>query len=145
MEHILYRRDGSVTSCSFVLLFIAVSVTSCFSNEMYLDVPTQEIRSCNPKGIRHMQIENDSTAEVAFTFEWTQEKNAPATIRLSSVDQGYFVTDERMYRVDNKAVKLKPLTRYTLERFGGDAGSYRMSVWTDKGGKVVKADPETCR
>lgn len=62
----------------------------------------------------------------------------PAFIDFNSISEGYQV-DKGIYRIDNNKFKLRPFSKYTIERIHGDAGAYFLYIWTDGKGKVVKA------
>ena len=127
---------------------LAITIPECTfffpSNTIYFDIKEQAIKSCHSNGIRYLSIESDSS-EVSYSIRWdNKEKDAPAIINLSSIDDNYYISKGYMEPIDNKKFKLAPLSKYTIERAQGDAGGYQITVWTDEYGKVVKADPESC-
>jgi hypothetical protein len=130
---------------SYALLSFAISIafSGCLSNEIHFDMQEQAIRSCNSNGLNHLRIEKDATEE-GFSLQWMQQERAPTVIRLSSIDPGYYISSGYAYTIDNGSFGLQPQSMYTIEKSGGDAGAYRITVWTDQNGKVIKTDRENC-
>jgi hypothetical protein len=129
-----------------VSFFLILSFSSCFqSNAIYFDVNEQSIRSCNSKGIRQLYIENDSTPE-EYSITWIDDnKNAPTSVSIFSIDDSYNVArawDRR--RIDNKKFRLLPFNKYTITRMQGDASAYQIEVWTGENANIIKSIPDKC-
>ena len=127
---------------------LSIAIPGCTfffpSNAIYFDIKEQAIKSCNSNGIRNLSIKLDSS-ETGYSIKWSdKDKDAPTIINLSSIDNNYYISKGYLETIDNKKFKLAPLSKYTIERAQGDAGGYRIDVWTDEYGKVVKADPASC-
>jgi len=129
------------------LLTVVLGFSSCFfqSNAIYFDIKEQAIKSCNSKGITRIYVEQVSTEKRCSIIWSDNDTNVPTTVQLSSISNGYTVLSgypER--RISNKEFKLQAFSKYIIERVQGDAGAYRIEVWTDGDGRVIKADPDSC-
>ena len=113
---------------------------SCQSNAFYFDIQEQSIVSINSKGIRRIHIYNDSTNE-KYLFLWESTvSSAPTKVNLLNINEGYMIYEDWFEKpINRNKFKFKPSSRYTIERLQGDAGGYKIRVWTDEKAVVNKA------
>lgn len=130
-----------------ILVLFFSTLSSCYqSNAIYFDIKEQSIKSCNQKGLRRLYIKNDSIAEV-YSLVWNDTMNtAPQIIKLISIDTSYRIYEGwNNKNISNNSFKLKPFSRYIIERVQGDASAYKIKVWTDETGNINKTDQEFCK
>lgn len=133
--------------CS-ILFVISILFSSCFlSNEICFNVDNQSIISCNQKGLSNLYIEDSTTSNMYhLLFNDTLNNNVPKVIYIDSISKLYSIYQgwQEKY-IKNQSFKLAPLSKYVIERAQGDASTYKIEVWTDKNGKVVKSSKRNCR
>jgi len=127
------------------LIIFCLLLHSCFqSNSISICIETQEIKSCNSKGINRIYITNDSTDE-SYRIEWEKKENAPTTLNLNAIPNGYFITTGwNKTKLKSTKISLKANTKYTLERSQGDASSYKIKIYTNEQGVINNSDKTNC-
>jgi hypothetical protein len=129
------------------IILIPIFFNCCFySNQIYFDIKDQTIKTCNPKGIICLYIENSKYPEVyRLEFNDTQ-KSAPKLLNINSVSELYsiFSMHENKY-IDNNLFKLAPMSDYIVERVQGDASGYKIEICTDQNRKVIRSSHEDCQ
>lgn len=129
------------------LLLVAVFITSCFdSNKIYFEIQDQSIKSCNKKGIKNLYIQNSATPDMYYlVFNDTIKRDVPKVIYIDSISNLYSIYQGWQKKpVNNNSFRLAPLSQYKIERVQGDASAYKIEIWTDKNGKVIKTSKENC-
>jgi hypothetical protein len=136
-----------VKKLNFILLLGLVFFISCFhGNEIYYDIKEQSIKSCNQKGIMNLYIENLKTSDMyKFEFNDTMKNQIPNVVYVDSISNQYTIYKGWQKKItENSKFKLTPLSQYTIERVQGDASSYKIEVWTDSNGRVIRSSKEKC-
>ncbi|MCB0540376.1 MAG: hypothetical protein KDC55_12660 [Ignavibacteriae bacterium] len=129
-----------------VLLVFTMIFQSCFqSNAIYFDTSTQELKSCNNKGIVRIYISNDSTNE-NYKIEWkSEDNNFLKAVKINAIPEQYIISSGwQNKKVNNKQFKLSPNSYYTIERTQGDASSFGIKIKTDSIGLVEKTNKSNC-
>lgn len=129
---------------SLFCLIVFVFSSCYYSNAIYFDVAKQSVNSCNPKGIRQLYIDKDSSRET-YLLVWEDKINeVPKVINIKSI-KGYFVYKGwNRKQISINEFKLSPLSCYTFDRAQGDAASYKIKVWTDEFGNIKKTSKGSC-
>ncbi|MDN3672407.1 hypothetical protein QWY99_04970 [Flavobacterium branchiarum] len=121
------------------LLFLLFS--SCQSTDIYFDIKTQSIVSCNGRPLKRIMIEcdslNDKDKDCFFDLFINRSIKAPNSINIKNLIQVYDVkkTDTILY--PNNCYKITFVG-------GGDDGYTDLKIWIDKYGKVYKTNKPTC-
>lgn len=125
------------------LVMTTLPCSSCFfdGNGISFDVEKQTISSSSFKGISRISINNDLHDQIGY-FEWKgMPDDLPRTLSLCPVSEGYVYDGVPGYAtIENGCLKLAPLTKYYIERAGGDEGAAIIKVETDRKGRIIKAD-----
>ncbi|MFL5742596.1 MAG: hypothetical protein ACJ75B_20400 [Flavisolibacter sp.] len=132
---------------AYLLIIVVICFTSCFeSSEIYFDVKTQSIISCNLKGIKQVYITNDSTADNFRKMFCDSSIDLPSQVNLNKIESGYCVFKGwNNTQIATTELRLDPLSHYTIERVQGDASAYKIKVTTDVKGKIIQASKENCK
>ena len=129
----------------FIYFTIAIVFSSCYSNAIYFDIENRSIKSCNSKEINHIYINNDTSDEM-YSIVWVDTiLMAPKTIELKNIQTGYKIyAGWNNKQILSRDLKLSALAVYTIERVQGDASGYKIKVWTDKQGNIIKTSHSNC-
>lgn len=126
--------------------FIIIVFPSCFkSNEIYFDIGDQSIKSCNSQGLYKLDIQNDSLNEF-YSIIWKDStKDSPKILKITNIDAGYkiFKGWERN-PIPNSNFHLKKYSSYAIEKSQGDATPFKVKLFTDENGYVIRSDPNKC-
>lgn len=78
-------------------------------------------------------------------FNDTIKNEVPKVVYVNSVSNQYSIYQGWQKRViNNSSFKLTPFSHYKIERVQGDASSYKIEIWTDETGRVVRSSKEKC-
>ena len=130
-----------------LLLLLMSTLASCsYSNEICFDIDEQTIKSCSPKGLRYLHIDNSTSSELyVLIFSDTLDNDLPKEIHIDSISKVYAVFKGwQRRRIENNSLKLAPLSHYTIMRGGGDASAHEIEIWTDTNSKVIRSSKEHC-
>lgn len=133
-----------IRNCILVFVFgFMILQSSCSNNQICFDVGSQSIISCSGK---LYQFEIFEGSEVYF-IKWANPNIPPPTeVNLRNIPQGYIILKGwKQERIKNNYITLKPSFDYRIEKTGGDASSYRITIHIDSFGRVVKSSQENCR
>jgi len=119
-----------------IILFI-LSIVSCQSTNIFFDIESQSIISCNQRSLKRLVIECDSTNVIDNDcIIQLYSKTAPSIVKLDSVVEIY------EYK---KTPIFYPNCSYKLTFIGGgDEGYTELKIWLDKKGKVYKTNRSDC-
>ena len=122
-----------------VVVAVAMGMSSCQSNEIYLDINKQVICSSSSRGINELTIKN-AKGIASYSIVWTDTtKNAPLKLSLSPLTKGYIIVKGWRDTLANfHDFRLDANTVYLIHREGGDAGGYFVKVLTDEHGLFQK-------
>ena len=120
----------------FLLVTILV-VSSCRSNEFYIDFDKQLVCSANSKGIMSLSFKSDSDNKQISWGNW-RDKRAPTKVSITPLTKGYVVM---CWKDNTTYIKLRNNTIYTIDREQGDAGGCHIKVLTDSNGRFLKLIP----
>jgi len=122
--------------------FILIILSGCYGNESYIDIDSQEIRSCNKKEIRTLYlhgVENDDY----FKIKKKRGKKGNWAVCLTNLDDVYYV--ESMFDTLT-TLDLQPNSVYLISNNTyGDAASPEIKIKTGLDGKIIESSVTICR
>ena len=135
---------------NMVLIICIVVFSSCrVENPFYFDINTQTICSCGKKVFYNIDIVNDSIKPDGCQYEggillvWNDTINPPPNnINIDSIPDKYDIY-EGGYN-SHKKFRLKPNSTYTLSDNGLGGVEFRIKVWTNSNGRVIKTTQLNC-
>lgn len=129
------------------LLICPLILQSCLSNEIYFNLKTQEIYSCNFRKLRGLDFTliDENVMGGGYLFLWQDStKNAPTKFSLRDIPNEYKISPDGVSQITPYKFKLRSNSKYKINRFGGDASSYSIIIITNSEGKVIKTDHNQC-
>lgn len=128
---------------NFNILFLTLSFfcTSCrVDHNIYFDISSQELRSCDGKRLRNIEIESELESVGLF---WTDTLNkAPKSLNLNKLPKGYKLSINGLHF--NKSFNLKSNTSYTIEKWGSGGVNFKIRIWIDSKGNISKTSHPKC-
>ena len=122
---------------------VIVLLTSCQSNEISFDVKNQILVSCSSKKFDRFSVVNENNLDV-YEFRFSASSFfAPDKFNINKITKEFEIK-KNMIMISVGDFKLSPLSRYTIRRTGGDASGYKIRIWTDSLGFVVKTTKPIC-
>ena len=127
----------------FLIICVLVFSSCRVENPFYFDINTQTIYSCDKKVFYSINIDNDSIKPDGHLYEggviliWNDTISPPPSkINIDSIPDKY-----NIYRagcISHKRFKLNPNSTYTLSKRGLGGVNYRIKIWTNFEGRVIK-------
>ena len=123
------------------VLMIFFLVLSCQSTDIYFDIKSQSIVSCNDRILKRLIIECDSlnpnNSDCVFDLSLKDKKTKDSRIEISEI--------VKLYRVKKKDTIFYPNNCYKITFIGsGDDGYTELKIWFDSYGKVYKTNKSNC-
>lgn len=129
-----------------IIVMIALSsfILSCENNIVYFNLDTQILKRCNNKGLKHIEIINDSL-KVYYSVDWVKNQPIPTEINLNKINDGYKITLNGVKIIQNQNFTLESNKHYKIvHRSNGDANSSEINVYLIDKMKIVSADKTNC-
>jgi hypothetical protein len=102
------------------------------------------IKRCNNKGIKNLEIDNDSL-KLYYSINWILQEKAPQEVNLSNINNGYKIILNGIKVIPNADFQLTPNSFYKItHRSNGDSGSDEIIIYLSKNKKVLKSSKSSC-
>ncbi len=117
---------------------------SCSDNNIYFDINSQSVVTCNKKAIKKLCISSTDGKDFYFFSKLPKVEGTNKFI-LSNLSRNYLLENvNREVSIDS--FELRPETSYKIENSTfGDAASSEIQIKTDKGGKVIYSSITSCK
>jgi len=127
----------------FLIMCLLVFSSCRVENPFYFDINTQTIFSSDKGVFYSINIDNDSIKPDGHLYEggiiliWNDTISPPPNkINIDSIPDKYNI--HRAGYISHKKLKLKSNSTYILSKTGFGGVAYKIKIWTDSKGKVVK-------
>lgn len=124
-----------------ILMFIIFTLfTSCTTHQIYFDIGSQQLISCNSSTFSSLSIDGYDNSVSLF---WQDTINiAPHKLDLNNIPNRYKETTGGVKRV--KPFKLLPNSQYTISKDGMGRNPHYIRIWTNAIGNVYKTTHPNC-
>ena len=124
------------------ILFIILLFSSCQSTDIYFDINSQSIVSCNDRSLKRILIECDSLNKkdkdcVYDLFIKGKTIKAPSSININNITKVYGLKNAKTILMPNSCYKITFVG-------GGDDGYTDLKIWLDGQGRVYKTNKPNC-
>ncbi|MFB9077047.1 hypothetical protein ACFFLS_03605 [Flavobacterium procerum] len=131
------------------IIIIFFILSSCQKHNIYFDIKSQRIFSCNNIPIKLLEVDNDSIKangfpyEGGFLFVWEGDNELiPSDFSFNNVPKEYRCTKGGI--LYKSKIKLKPNCGYIVKKSGNGLNPDVIKIWTDKKGIVYKTTRSEC-
>lgn len=121
------------------MLFFLIS--SCKSTDIYFDLDTQSIVSCNDRVLKRLIIECDSfnldNSDCVYDLSLKEKKIKCSKVKINEI--------EKLFRVKKNVTIFHPNNCYKITFVGsGDDGYSELKIWLDRYGRAYKTNKPNC-
>lgn len=129
---------------SIILLCLLFTLSSCYDNNIYFDINSQCVVSCNKKVIENLHIISKDSKDFYF-FSKLPKLKGTNSFNLVEINHSYSL--ENMNReISIDSFRLRPETEYEIVNSTfGDAASSKILIKTNKKGKVAYSNIKICK
>ena len=127
----------------FVTYFLFI-LSSCSDNNIYFDINSQSVKSCNKKVIKKLYVTSENGQDFYYFLKLPKTEGTNS-FSLIKKNHNYLLKD--MYgEINIDSFRLKSETTYKIENSTfGDAASSEVLVRTDKKGKIIYSNIVSCK
>lgn len=127
-----------------ILTCLLFTLSSCSDNNIYFDVNSQSVISCNKKVISKLHIISKDSKDFYF-FSKQPEAEGTNNFSLIALNRSYLLENMNS-QVSIDSFKLRPETEYEITNSTfGDADHTQILIKTDKEGKVTYSNVTSCK
>lgn len=129
---------------SIVLICLLFTLSSCYNNNIYFDINSQCVVSCNKKVIENLHIISKDSKDFYF-FSKLPKLKGTNSFNLVEINHSYSLENMNC-EISIDSFRLRPETEYEISNSTfGDAASSKILIKTDKNGKVAYSNIKTCK
>ncbi|MGE5384129.1 MAG: hypothetical protein ACM3PX_11930 [Omnitrophica WOR_2 bacterium] len=129
-----------------ISVWILVILSSCSGNNIYFDIKSQSVKTCNKRIITSLWISSKGQSDDYCYLSKLPEKNGTNTFSLVKLDADYIIESIDGEILWKDTFKLRPETEYEIVNSTfGDAAHAIILIKTDKEGKVIYSDVTSCK
>ena len=129
---------------SIILICLLFTLSSCYDNNIYFDINSQSVVSCNKKVIENLHIISKDS-KYFYSFSKLSKLKGTNSFNLVEINHSYSLENiNREISIDS--FRLRPETEYEIVNSTfGDATSSKILIKTDKNRKVAFSNIKTCK
>jgi hypothetical protein len=132
------------TSHLIIIISFLFILNSCSDNNIYFDINSQSVRSCNKKVIKKLHIISEDSKDFYY-FSKLPKTEGTNSFSLIKKNHNYLL-ENMNGEISIDSFRLKSETGYKIENSTfGDATPSEVLVRTDKNGKVIYSNIVSCK
>jgi hypothetical protein len=126
----------------FVFFIVAISLMSCYDNQIYFDISEQCVKTCNGRPVKSLYFEGNNNL---YLFEKISGKEGSSIFCLNDLDRNYKLAIMNI-EMPLDSFRLKPNSEYKISNHTyGDAAFSEIKIKTNESGEIVTADVASCQ
>jgi hypothetical protein len=139
----LNKMKANINSL-IILMGLLLTLSSCSDNNIYFDIGSQSIKTCNNKIITKLHIISEDS-KYFYYFSKLPETKGTNNFSLIEINHDYLLENMNS-KISIDSFRLYPETSYKIENSTfGDADYTQVLIRTDKNGRVVYSDVTSCK